>query len=592
MPSDVQTPHIVSGTKAFLAHLRDHPEARFGRPNELAERFGVSQDFVVRVLEKTEPQVKPHSRQTQGLFQSIYRVKNRLRALRDDAAKHPTTFVVMSTVAAEVVLLLLSFANGISAVDLKGSISTLNPFGMAALIPFFAVLLQMGLFFRKAMARYALFGALAFFLVGGLPLTALAWSSSIGESGSERIGQCLLIIIAHFAVSVVYGVIGAVFSFLGEYRRVLRENRRVERMTRQELLERLFQLEARMESARNEPDKQVRFSKVTTFLKPRLLICAAICGFLFRLMANATIGTQLAALLSVKHGALPQAVPLSLSASIGLLNFAAIAWLAYIAPNITTALLVGLLYASGETIAQLMNMPTHRDPHSFEFIVYLISLVVIPLRTLFLSGLAGIGAAIQTKTLDELNLQRNDEASLIAEQLKIQWRLAEHSCSTTVMVVDVVRSTQMKEGEPPLEVEYSFRRFQQWIEDISSSHGGTVTSTAGDGAVISFPSCHNAFLAATETQRRMPAFNHDWNRLTTRFRVRIGLHMGEVQGEIGKVQFAHVIDVAAHLQKVAPAGGVAVTSEIVASLGPSSFVPLAVKSDGHDVFLALNPSGM
>jgi class 3 adenylate cyclase len=343
-----------------------------------------------------------------------------------------------------------------------------------------------------------------------------------------------------------------------------------------------------MELARNDPEKMVRFKKLTTFFRGRLLVSAFIAGALLGLPSSFTISPHLANIHLLQPESLPSVVGVTFSACVGLLSLAAVGWLAYLAPNIVTALFVGFLYAFGQIGTHLLLGPQARDVHSVILRFYLIYSAISPLVAL----LAGVGAAIQTRTLEELNIQRNDEASLIAEQLKIQWRLAEHSCSVTVVVVDVVKSTLMKEGEPGLQVEYSFRKFQQWIEEIALSHSGTVTSTAGDGAVFSFTSCHNAMIAAAEIQRKMPAFNQTWNRLATRFRVRIGLHMGEVQGDINKVQFAQVIDVAAHVQKVAPAGGVAVTAEVVATLGPSAFVPLAVKSDGHDVFLALNPSGL
>jgi class 3 adenylate cyclase len=592
MSTELQVPIPREGPKALLAFLRDHPEERFKQPRELCDRFSLPEEFVVKVLHRAEPQVIPRAPKSARFYGEVYQGVKRLKRARDRAAQHPTTFVVSSTLVAEFILLVVSLVTRKPAINLGVTGNTLSFIGLGAAVPFVAVCLQMALFFRKGMVRFALYGALAYWIVGGIPLATLEWFKTESLPTSSRVTLALLILLAHFAISTMYAAVGTICSLLGEYRRILRENRRVERMSRQELLERLFQLEARMESARNETVKPVRFSKVTTFFKPRLLLTAACMGLIMRTLSQVTLGPEFPHAAALHHGAIPTFFFVSVGASVWLLNIATVMLLAYIAPNLATALFVGIVYSVGEIIAHFIYTVHAQGVPSLAQSIFIVELVIMSVEYIGLSALSGIVGAIQTKTLEEFNLQRNDEASLIAEQLRIQWRLAEKTCDTTVMVVDVVRSTQMKEGADPLEVEYSFRKFQTWIADIALSHGGEVTSIAGDGAVLSFPNCHNAFLSAQEIQRRMSSFNQSWNRLATRFRVRIGLHVGEVHADLGKVQFAQVIDIAAHLQKLAPAGGVAVTSEIVDSLGASSFVPLAVKSDSRNVFLAMNPSGL
>jgi class 3 adenylate cyclase len=158
------------------------------------------------------------------------------------------------------------------------------------------------------------------------------------------------------------------------------------------------------------------------------------------------------------------------------------------------------------------------------------------------------------------------------------------------MVVDAARSAEMKSHADSLAIEYSFREYQEWIAQISGSLRGRVHSTAGDGAIVSFPSAPDAFLAARRLQTDLERFNREVNRLPSPFRLRIGLHVGEVAGDLGKVEFAEVIDVAAHVQGASPVGGIAATEEAVAGLAREEFVPLADQVDGHRVYLAMNPT--
>ncbi len=174
--------------------------------------------------------------------------------------------------------------------------------------------------------------------------------------------------------------------------------------------------------------------------------------------------------------------------------------------------------------------------------------------------------------------------------LRIQWRLAGQTKNVCVMVVDAARSAEMKAHADALAIEYSFREYQEWIAGISKSLRGRVHSTAGDGAVVSFPNAADALLAAQRLQTDVDRFNREVNRLPSPFRLRIGLHADEVAGDLRKVEFAEVIDVAAHVQGASPVGGIAATEEAIEGLARSEFVPLANEVDGHRVYLALNPT--
>jgi class 3 adenylate cyclase len=201
-----------------------------------------------------------------------------------------------------------------------------------------------------------------------------------------------------------------------------------------------------------------------------------------------------------------------------------------------------------------------------------------------------LGAVVQSRAIKETNLQRNDQATLLAEMVRIQWKLSNEVATMCVMVVDAAKSSEMKADADPLAVEYVFREYQEWIEAISVQRGGRVHSTAGDGAVVAFNSSGLALSAARKIQTDVFQFNKDVNRLSQPFRLRIGLHSGEIAGDIHQVQFTEVIDIAAHIESVCPVGGIAVTDEVAQSLPEEPFIALNNVVDGHKVLLVANPT--
>ena len=113
---------------------------------------------------------------------------------------------------------------------------------------------------------------------------------------------------------------------------------------------------------------------------------------------------------------------------------------------------------------------------------------------------------------------------------------------------------------------------------------------AGDGAVVAFPDSPRAMGAARRLQTDVGRFNATLNRLPKPFRLRLGLHAGRVAGHLDDVQFTEVIDIAAHVESIAPVGGIAATAAVVTALGEEGFLPLAREVDGQAVSIALVPT--
>lgn len=179
----------------------------------------------------------------------------------------------------------------------------------------------------------------------------------------------------------------------------------------------------------------------------------------------------------------------------------------------------------------------------------------------------GGGALRKTLGLKDPVKERH---ALLQQLLDIQDRLRSDEKFVTFLSLDIVGSTQIKTENDPLAVEFTFNEYHKYIESLSAKYSGRLHSTAGDGAIVAFDDPKSAFIAAKAVLAGMFEFNTFRNRTNKPIALRGGLHTGSVLApgqDVASVNFAHVIDIAAHLQKVSPLGCLAV-SETTATLLP------------------------
>jgi class 3 adenylate cyclase len=184
----------------------------------------------------------------------------------------------------------------------------------------------------------------------------------------------------------------------------------------------------------------------------------------------------------------------------------------------------------------------------------------------------------------------NDRDVLTAEMIDLEWRLRPGDRHVCALVVDVAGSTKMKAGADPLVVEMCFREYQNWVGATAVAHGGEVASRAGDGAVLAFEREDDAIAAGLALQAGLARFNAESNRLDNPFRLRIGIHCGEIAGDLAEVEYTGVIDGAAHVESMAPIGGVAVTATAAHRAHGWRFSPIGQQFQGNEVLVVLGPS--
>jgi class 3 adenylate cyclase len=156
-----------------------------------------------------------------------------------------------------------------------------------------------------------------------------------------------------------------------------------------------------------------------------------------------------------------------------------------------------------------------------------------------------------------------DRQEMLRQLVDLREKLHSGSQSMTFLSLDIVGSTQMKESADPLAVEFTFNEYHDFVDRLAAKYGGRVHSTAGDGIICAFESPAAALGAAKNIQAGLFELNSLRNKIGTPIVLRAGIHAGTVvvpDGDVTAVNFTHVIDMTAHIQKACPPGGIAVSA--------------------------------
>lgn len=208
-------------------------------------------------------------------------------------------------------------------------------------------------------------------------------------------------------------------------------------------------------------------------------------------------------------------------------------------------------------------------------------MVIVFLLGGFFAGAVGFDIWKKVKASLGFRDAAEERQALVQQLMDIQDRLKQEEMKATFLSLDVVGSTRMKAENDALSVEFTFSEYHRYIETLANRHGGRIHSTAGDGVICVFDEPSHAFDAGRAMLGGLFEFNTFRNRLNTGIELRAGLHTGTVSApgnDASRVDFAHVIDLAAHLQKDAEPGTLAVSREAAMDL------PRGLDSVGPDRF--------
>lgn len=586
----------LDAARSLARYLREHPDALSRRPGDLAEEFGLPETFVRDVLggldDPPDPERDPFAHVVSPIKSFGEWCVRAWKRTTDD----PIKFVGVTTALALGIFLfsqwLLRHRVGdlLSAQTSAIGFLSLQITGLLFIVLVVVTLVaHMGVYFRHGMGRYALQGGVVAWMISAPTVMVFSWFGLSSPTPVRSLAGQFGLAGVLFFLCACYAGLGVVASIAGGVVKLARQERRQRRQTRQDLLARLFELQEQMERAGDEAVGSRWWEIWSERFRARPWLYVSVIGLTVGLLRVLTLGLAFTDVPDEQLRSSPlfwltvfvlgllmvlaTAVPGLLSRSLG--------WALF-----NTWLLQGCIY-----VTYLLPVPRF----GWSYLVDRLSSWWLP-NVLALGALVAVlaynGQKLEAKAALDRRLRKREPSALLAEMLRIQMRLTVQTDEICVLAVDVARSAEMKALAGPLEVEYSFREYQNFIRQTSETYGGQVYSTAGDGTIVEFQHAADAFHAAQAMQRDIGEFNRRRSRLPSPFRIRIGLHRGPVVADLDEVEFTEVIDVAAHCQAVAPVGGIALTQPVKEQLDETvGLLPLKDEVDGYPVYIALDPTG-
>jgi pSer/pThr/pTyr-binding forkhead associated (FHA) protein len=182
-------------------------------------------------------------------------------------------------------------------------------------------------------------------------------------------------------------------------------------------------------------------------------------------------------------------------------------------------------------------------------------------------------AAKKTKNVTSVargsSLEPSGLRSAMEQKAALERRIADDfSVFGSFVDIDVVNSMGMKTNiKEPERIILSFERFRSFVAGIVSEFEGHVLNSNGDELMCFFESSHNAVRAGSTVFARLAGFNKTENILESPFCFRIGVHTGQSLVDLKKgIAYSATLDLAGHLQKVAPTNRMAISEPTMASL--------------------------
>lgn len=158
----------------------------------------------------------------------------------------------------------------------------------------------------------------------------------------------------------------------------------------------------------------------------------------------------------------------------------------------------------------------------------------------------------------------------------------------TFLSIDVVGSTQMKEGESDIDITATFKAYEDLLKRTFLLNRAWKQAWTPDGVMICFLDRDKALASAKAILEKLELFNRRDNKLNTPFQVRSGMNEGDVaifeDTNLEKV-VDHVIDVAGHMQKHAAPDTLWLSEELYQAVEDrSGFGPANTVVDGLVVY--------
>ncbi len=125
-----------------------------------------------------------------------------------------------------------------------------------------------------------------------------------------------------------------------------------------------------------------------------------------------------------------------------------------------------------------------------------------------------------------------------------------------IMFTDIAAYSRMMEEDEPRTIRV-LHAHNDVVLPIVAAHSGEVVDTIGDALFVMFPSVQNAVQCALDVHQAVATHNSAEGQ-DLRFQLRIGIHLGEVLEEDGRI-YGNGVNIAARVQPLAQPGGLCIT---------------------------------
>ena len=558
----------------FVEQLRSPGLVARKSARELADEFGLDPSFVQDVLTALHA---PRKRVPLGhiAWKAISRTSGQVydvgKSLWLKSTNNPMLFVILTGLAGYLVTYLYQ-----SAVARGGNVDPSFNIGQILVVTF--VLHQL-CFARHGKLRYPIFGAGAAALA--TLVASLGQVTTVAGWGELTIGALL--------TAALYAFLGGIAALVGGLVIIQKRDREVRSLPRHEALNRLFLLKEKLEKVGLElsPARNRKSWVEIAQSDPKWPLTALAGGLAFGALRVLILG-------GYQHlfptlGGANDPIYWMFRIFSAIVTGIGFLMIGFLSGSFSKAVLSQFVAYAGFWVSSFISLGGFGPRMAIEQLSPSLLLpMVVPL--LVSGSIAGLGTVVENESKREQRRLTNDPASIVAEIVHLERYLNAASAATSVVSVDVARSTAMKVDQDPLVVEWSFREYHNLLVECANQACGQVLSTSGDGAILTFSDPRDALTAAKDIQTKINWFNMRVNRLESPFRVRIGVHTDEVQGDLGDVQFTEVIDIAAHVQTHSPVGGILVTDKVAKVLPDEQLSELKQPVEGRMVWLVVNPT--
>jgi class 3 adenylate cyclase len=205
-----------------------------------------------------------------------------------------------------------------------------------------------------------------------------------------------------------------------------------------------------------------------------------------------------------------------------------------------------------------------------------------------LSKDAAVTSSLNAKLAALKEGSKGDREELLKIFAETKRKLSGMGRELAFLSIDIVDSTKMKIGEDQETIEYDFKQYKSFVDEILKANGVIKVAWTPDGIMACFSNIDTSVKAGKDVIRGLRHFNDEVKLMKSEFRVRCGVNSGYVymDDDVPLEDVSdRVIDIAGHMQKHAEPMTVSIAKIVVEPLTDrAGFEETPKVVDGYQVY--------